>query len=118
MRSLFSFLAGASCLLLGACAATSVRDASLQLDPGSTKAEVRQSMGTPEDRQFQGTAEAWQYSAVSTIGVCEYTVVWFRDAKVTGISTYRNTSSMGCRAGVLPVRWEDAPDHTVEIRNR
>lgn len=75
-------------------------------------------MGAPDDRQFQGNMEAWQFSAITTIGVCEYTVIWFTNSKVTRMNAYRNQSSAGCRAGLKTIRWEDAPTATLEIRNR
>jgi hypothetical protein len=103
-------------LFLQACG--SLRDQSAAISPGDSKEAVLRSMGTPDDRQFQGNLEAWQYGAVTTIGVCEYTVIWLVNAKVVGMNAYRNPSSMGCRAGLRTIRWEDAPTASLEIRNR
>ena len=109
-------LAISTALLLASCA--SVKDASLKIGPGDSKDDVAKAMGAPEDRQFQGTMEAWQYSNIASIGICEYTIVWFRSAKVNGITTYRNSSVSGCRVGMRSIRWEEAPDTVVEIRQR
>ena len=114
--TLRSVLAISTALLLVGCA--SVKDASLKIGPGDSKDDVAKAMGAPEDRQFQGTMEAWQYSNIASIGICEYTIVWFRSAKVNGITTYRNTSVSGCRVGMRSIRWEEAPDTVVEIRQR
>ena len=75
-------------------------------------------MGAPEDRQFRDRQEAWQYSNIASIGICEYTIVWFNEGAVTGINSYRNSSVAGCRVGMRTIRWEEAPDAIVEIRRR
>ena len=97
---------------------STVREASAKISPGDTRELVLSTMGTPDDRIFQGKSEAWQYSAIATIGVCEYTVVWMSAALVTGITTYRNQSMGGCRMGMRSVNFEDAPDQVIELRRR
>ena len=37
--------------------------------------------------------------------------------EVTGITSYRSTRT-GCSGYVKTINWEDAPDYTVEVRNR
>ncbi|MCD0424162.1 hypothetical protein LOC51_43745 [Rubrivivax sp. JA1024] len=90
----------------------------MKVSPGSPKDKVFEAMGTPEDRQFNGEMEAWQYSNIASIGICEYTVVWFKGGLVTGLTTYRNRSVTGCRVGMQSIKWESAPDAIVEIRQR
>lgn len=115
MDARFGLLAVLLALLTG-CA--SVQKAALNIERGDTKERVQSVMGAPEDRQFKDQMEAWQYSNVVSIGVCEYTVIWFKSLVVTGITTYRNSSVAGCRVGTRSIRWEEAPDATIEIRQR
>lgn len=90
------------------------------IDPGANKERVLEIMGTPDDRQFQGSQEAWQYCVTGAgFGYHDYRVIWFKDGKVTGITSNKiNIPGSSCMAGIGPVRWENAPDTTVEIRNR
>jgi hypothetical protein len=103
-------------LALGGCATT--KQSSLMISPGDSKEKVASVMGSPDDRQFKNTQEAWQYGMVVTIGVCDYTVIWFESGKVTGLNSYRNTSTLGCRAGLHSINWEQAPNTVIELRNR
>ncbi|MCX7593185.1 MAG: hypothetical protein N2235_05395 [Fischerella sp.] len=96
----------------------SVKEASLNVSLGDTKNTVAKAMGVPEDRQFRDHMEAWQYSNIVSIGFCEYTVIWFQNSVVNGITTYRNPSMTGCRLGMKSIRWEEAPTTSVEIRYR
>ena len=105
----------ALCFVAG-CA--TLKDASLNISPGDSKDRVLAAMGPPEDRQFQGRQEAWQYGAIATIGICEYTTIWFNAGVVTGLNSYRNKSMTGCRAGMKSIQWEQAPDTIIEVRNR
>ncbi len=102
--------------VLSSCAG--VKTSALQIETDNSKARVIEIMGTPDDRQFSGSQEAWQYGMVVSIGVCDYTVVWFKEGKVTGITSYRNFSTLGCRHGLKSVNWEEAPDRIFEIRSR
>jgi len=103
-------------IIVTSCAST--KDLSLKVSPGDPKNQVLQFMGTPDDRQFKGKVEAWQYGMVVSIGVCDYTVIWFENGQVIGLNSYRNFSTMGCRSGLKSINWEDAPDKIIEIRER
>ena len=96
-----------------ACAGVKTR--AVQVSAGNTKDRVIEIMGTPDDRQFNVQQEAWQYGMVVSIGVCDYTVVWFREGKVTGLTSYRAFSTLGCRHGLKSINWQEAPDHIIEI---
>jgi hypothetical protein len=102
--------------ILSSCAG--VKTNALQIEKDNSAATVMEIMGTPDDRQFSGSHEAWQYGMVVSIGVCDYTVIWFKEKKVTGITSYRNFSTLGCRHGLKSVNWEEAPDRIIEIRPR
>jgi hypothetical protein len=90
------------------------------INPGDDKAAVLKVMGTPRDRQFKDSNEAWQYCQ-SAPGYYDYRIVWFHSGEVTGISSYKKPAYMGsltCAGQLESVRWEDAPDTTIEVRNR
>ncbi len=88
------------------------------IDSGDPKEKVIEILGLPYDRQFQVNREAWQYCVSGAgLGYNDHKIIWFTDNKVTGITTYR-THRSGCTGAVKTIRWEDAPDYTVEVRNR
>ena len=88
------------------------------INAGDEKQKVVNIMGVPYDRQFKKTKEAWQYCVSGAgFGYNDHKIILFTDGRVTGITTYR-TSRSGCTGAVKTIRWEDAPDYTVEIRNR
>ena len=89
------------------------------IDPGATKEEVRSILGVPQDRQFKGKQEAWQYCNTGLVNDT-FLIVWFFDGKVTGMNTYKDSvGDIGfCTSHFKSIKWEDAPDSTIEIRNR
>ena len=94
-------------LALAACAG--VKERATQINRGDSKAHVLALMGSPEDRQFRGNDEALTYSMVTTIGVCDYTIVWLRNEAVTGVSSYKHFSTLGCRSGLQNIDWANDP---------
>jgi hypothetical protein len=116
VRFIKKILAITATVIIASCAST--KDLSLKVSPGDPKDHVLRFMGTPDDRQFKGKVEAWQYGMVVSIGVCDYTVIWFESGQVIGLNSYRNFSTMGCRSGLKSINWEDAPDKIIEIRER
>jgi hypothetical protein len=100
--------------ILASCAGVKTR--ALKIEKDNSTARVMEIMGTPDDRQFSGSHEAWQYGMVVSIGVCDYTVVRFKEGKVTGITSYRNFSTLGCRHGLKSVNWEEASDRIIEMK--
>lgn len=105
-------------LSLVACG--SLEEKSIQVTAGDSKARVTEIMGVPDDRQMRGTSEAWQYCQTGAgFGYHDYRVIWFTDGAVTGVTSYKSrTPARGCIASIRQVEWEDAPDATIEIRNR
>lgn len=95
-----------------------VKSHALRISAGDDKDRVIQVMGTPDDRQFSGQQEAWQYGMVVSVGVCDYTIIWFNQGKVSGLTSYRGFSTMGCRQGLKAINWEQAPDRIIEFRQR
>ena len=92
----------------GGCASTG--EAVSRLEPGMAKEEVLQIMGSPNDRSFQGTDEAWQYQEIAGFGQCKYTTVWISDGRLVGISTRRGASVAGCGLGSEEVDWSQMPE--------
>jgi len=106
------------CLLVVGCG--SLEKKSALINPGDSKETVMAVMGPPGDRQFQGKHEVWQYGQTGAgFGYHDYRMIWFYDAKVTGITSYKNyTPASSASAHFRPIRWEEAPDYTVEVRQR
>jgi hypothetical protein len=89
-----------------------------QINTGDDKKQVLAIMGAPGDRQFQGQNEAWQYRKMR-VGGFNFKVIWFYDGKVTGITSYTQYgSSLSDATTFKSVRWEDAPNYTLKIRNQ
>lgn len=104
--------------VLSACGSLEKRSA--LINPGDTKEKVLAVMGAPGDRQFRGRDEAWQYGQTGAgFGCHDFRVVWFYDGKVTGLNSYKDyTPASSAAAHFKPIRWENAPDRTIEIRQR
>jgi hypothetical protein len=88
---------------------------------GDDKEHVLKIMGSPGDRQFKGSNEAWQYCQTSGagFGYHDYRIIWLYNDKVTGITSYKNSrGGSSCVTDSRSIRWEEAPDTTIEIRNR
>lgn len=105
-------------LLLAGCG--SLERKAILINPGDDKKTVLSIMGTPGDRQFQGQREAWQYGQTGAgFGYHDFRIIWFRDGKVTGLTSYKDhTPASSAAAHFKPIRWEDAPDRVIEIRQR
>lgn len=90
------------------------------INPGDTRERVREIMGAPGDRQFEGSNEAWQYGQTGAgFGYHDFRIVWFYDGKVTGLTSYKDrTPGALASSRFKPIKWEDAPTATIEIRNR
>lgn len=104
--------------ILAACG--SLEKQSVLINPGDTKEKVLSIMGTPGDRQFRGKDEAWQYGRTGAgFGYHDFRIIWFYDGKVTGLTSYKDhTPATSASAHFKAIRWEDAPDRTIELRVR
>jgi len=105
-------------LILPGCA-TQVLTDSIAIDHGATKKQVLEIMGSPNDRQFLGKDEAWQYCNTGFVND-SFVVVWFYDGRVTGTTSYKDSvGNIGfCDSHIRSVYWDDKPDVSVEFRNR
>jgi hypothetical protein len=112
------------CLLivsvLASSACGSLEKRSILISHGDTKEKVISVMGTPDDLQFRETREVWQYCVTGAgFGYHDYRMIWFYDGHVTGVTSYKDsTPASSCAGHFKLVRWEEAPDKTIEIRNR
>lgn len=114
-------LAVIAMLALAACGGLETKSA--LVNAGDDKPTVLATMGTPDDRQLKGTQEAWQYCQTGAgFGYHDYRVVWFNAGRVTGITSYKATGGeaigKSCMAAMRQVDWVNAPDITVEVRER
>ena len=112
------FLATTLVLMLSACGNLEKRV--ISINPGDTREQVVAAMGAPEDRQFRDAEEAWQYCQTGAgFGYHDHRVIWFRNGKVTGITSVKSTRpGTSCVAGIKSIRWEEAPDYVLEMRQR
>lgn len=109
-------MAIAGSILISGCG--TLDNKTILIDHGASKSDVLNIMGTPQDRQMDGSNEAWQYcKSGSSFGANDHKIIWFYSGKVTGIQTYRSSVS-GCTGGIRSIRWEDAPNYTIEHRMR
>jgi hypothetical protein len=118
MKHRFAALVTLFTVLLSACGSLEKKAALLNLR--DTKEQVLATMGPPDDRQLKGENEAWQYCQTGAgFGYHDYRVVWFQRGKVTGINSYKSSRpASSCVTDIRPVKWEDAPNTTIEIRSR
>ena len=104
-------------MLISACA--TVNEQFFTINPGDSKQSVLEKMGPPDDRQFHGKNEAFQYCTTGTsFGKSTFNVIWLYDGKVTGANTYTVAHAASCMGHFKPIKWENAPDNTIEVRQR
>ncbi|OQW33454.1 MAG: hypothetical protein A4E19_03380 [Nitrospira sp. SG-bin1] len=98
----------------------SLEKKAMLLNLGDTREQVLAAMGPPDDRQLRGEDEAWQYCQTGAgFGYHDYRTVWFYRGKVTGINSYKSSRpASSCVTDLKPIKWEDAPEATIEIRKR
>lgn len=87
------------------------------ISSGQTKEEVINILGLPGNKQFKGKNEAWQYCQTG-FSADLYVIVWFYNGTVTGMNTYNGYGVGSCTEFFNNINWEDAPDITIENRNR
>lgn len=118
MKFRFVALAIMFAVLLSACG--SLQKKATLLNLGDTKEQVLSVMGPPDDRQLNGENEAWQYCQTGAgFGHHDYRVIWFQRGKISGINSYKSSRpASSCVTDIRPIKWEDAPNTTIEIRSR
>lgn len=108
---LMSFFVFASC--------SSMSKTTRNIRVGLSKSEVMDLLGEPDDVQNYSTKEAWQYCKTN-FGHYVYSIIWFDADKVTGKTSYSKPGRPAsfCDANFDSIRWENAPDSVIEIRQR
>lgn len=107
------------CFLVSACGGLAKK--TVLINNGDDKSQVLKIMGgAPDDRQFKDENEAWQYCQTGAgFGYHDHALIWFFKGKVSGINSYKSyTPAQSCVGGITPIKWENAPDTTLEVRHR
>jgi len=102
---------GLSLLLLTSCGSSKLNDKAVQVEPGMSKEQVLNLMGSPGDRQFQNASEAWQYCSTGVTGNDKHYIIWFEDGYVSGLTSYSEGSTMQCSESFKPIDWRKKPHH-------
>lgn len=106
---------------ISGCAAINheVIERSASVRPGMTEGEVISLLGEPGLREFSGSKSALQYCQTEVWGSRhKYAVIWINDDRVYGLTSYTQAATGSCQSKFMPVNWGNAPDSTIEIRNR
>ena len=89
MRKTLSLAVCVAASLAAGCGSLERRTS--KIEPGWTKVQVAQAMGQPDDRQFHGNQEVWQYCKTGAgFGYHDYRMVWFNGGAVTGVTSYKS----------------------------
>ncbi len=110
----------ATVILTALSACGSLEKKAMLLNVGDSKERVIEVMGTPDDRQLRDDNEAWQYCQTGAgFGYHDYRIIWFKQGKVSGINSYKSSRpASSCATDLKPIKWEDAPDAVIEVRDR
>ena len=94
---------------------TTVDSRSVRLEPGMTKQEVIEIMGTPDRRSFKDSSEALQYQGIVGFGQCVYMTAWLQDGILIATTDRRGSSVAGCGLGSREVDWGQMPKPSIDI---
>jgi outer membrane protein assembly factor BamE (lipoprotein component of BamABCDE complex) len=95
-----------------------------QINPGMSKMEVIQIMGSPTNRQFKMSETnklfealqwdlGWHKGLSSDFSNKDMLIVYFVNNKVSDLENY-----IAYYGRIKTVVWEERPDYTIELRNR
>lgn len=101
-----------------AAAPVSAADKTAGINPGDKAESVAKLLGPPEDRQFDGKSEAWQYCSTGFANG-KYTVIFFLDGRVTSLKKYSRGlgPAQPCERKFATISWGEKPDVVLEIKN-
>lgn len=108
LRRLIAGAALSFCLVATADAAGLTKAQLAKVEPGMTRAQLSELLGSPQKRTFAGRMEAFQYCSTGLVND-EYTTVWLLDGKVAGLDTEKRDSWWSCEAGFPQIDWSGAP---------
>ena len=80
----------------------------MNVNPGASKEEVLQMLGTPVNRSFRENAEVLQYCRTGNV-FDEYVNVWLLDGRVAALTNYTDSSGFLCQHDLREVDWGQAP---------
>lgn len=120
MRIIKRIVLASFVIAMFSCRTMVLSNKTIQINQGDPKSRVMEVMGTPEDRQFMGKYEIWQYCITGAgFGYHDYRAIWMVGGKVIGITSYKDrTPGSGCEGHFKPLKVEDAPDYILEVRQR
>jgi hypothetical protein len=84
-----------------------------QIAPGMSSAQVESILGVPQDRQFNGRKEAWQYCqrAFDISAIDKYLLIWIDDGMVSAMQSYSQPRrGVSCASPLFQtVNWRSGP---------
>lgn len=104
MRLILTFLMA---VFITSCSLMDQKALSLQVGMG--KNEVKDIMGTPRKRSFNGTTEAWQYANFSSTDQCSYITAWFKGESLAALTSRQELRMKDCSKGILDIDWSQIP---------
>lgn len=110
-------LAALALFFTTSAAQAGLRDDLILIRAGASMQEVIAILGTPGDRSFFGTAEAWQYCETGFANDF-FATVWFSNGQVAGLTT-ENYAGMAvlCENNFRAVDWGQLPaDVVIDFR--
>ena len=95
----------------------SAGDKTLNINSGDSKSAVIEALGEPEDRQFEGSNEAWQYCTTGFANG-KYSVIFFANGLVTSIKKYSRGlgPASPCERRFATVTWGEKPDVVLGVK--
>ncbi|MGJ3499890.1 hypothetical protein [Piscirickettsia salmonis] len=90
----------------------------MDINAGDTKLQVIKKVGSPENRQFSKSNQAFQYCTTGTsFGTSTFHIIWFQKGQVTGVNTYSLRRPGLCPGSFKEIQWKNAPHKIIEFRN-
>jgi outer membrane protein assembly factor BamE (lipoprotein component of BamABCDE complex) len=111
--------------LITSCSTSSkLKQKSFNINPGMSKEEVLEIMGTPSNRQFKTDDNGifyealqwelgWHSGLTSDFSNKDMLIVFFKNNQVTDLEDY-----VAYYGKIMTVRWEERPDFIFENRKR
>lgn len=97
-----------SSMMFVACGNVKAMKNRVLIELGMTKDQVTEIMGTPGDRQFVDSYEAWQYCRDASVNTQNF-VIWFKGDVVFKTSEYRSFAVFNCKYGFRQLETSDIP---------
>ncbi len=90
---------------------------SAMIQKDQTMQEVFAVYGQPDNRQFMGEYEVWQYcQSRQMTNFGEYVLVWFGKGIVIGVTNYHQSSGSDCTDSFQKIDWYDIPGRPYDYK--